>query len=64
MSLTDNTGGDESSIGSVSVRAILATIIVLTVCGLSCLQIEVKEPLYTLAAISVGWYFGQKVNKP
>jgi hypothetical protein len=50
----------ESKVLGVSARGWIAVIIVTTVCILSGLSVEVKEPLYSLAVLSVGWYFGQK----
>lgn len=53
---------DHSRIFGVSLRGWIALGVVLTVCAMSVLMIEVKEPLYTLAGLIVGFYFGQ--NKP
>lgn len=52
--------GRESKILGVSVRGCLALILVLTVCCMAMKQIDVKEPLYSLVLLSVGFYFGQK----
>ena len=60
MSLTDNTGGDESRIGSVSVRAILAFVLVLGVVAHSFYSDEAIKVLERLAEIAIIWYFAQK----
>jgi len=44
----------------VSVRALLAIMLTLTVCFMHLYGIEVKEPLYTLSTMAIGLYFGQK----
>lgn len=56
----------ESRVGGVSVRAIIVTLVVLTVCGMSVAKLKVEEPLYTLVGLTVGYYFGQntKTAKP
>lgn len=51
---------DESKLLGVSMRGWLAFLIVWTVCSMSSSGITVKEPLYTLASMAVGFYFGQK----
>lgn len=56
--------GNGSSIMGVSLRGWLAFLLVLTVCGMSVSQIVVEEPLYSLATLAVGFYFGQNVKKP
>ncbi len=53
--------GMTSSIFHISLRGWLALILVVTVCYMAIMQIEVKEPLYTLATMALGFYFGQKV---
>lgn len=55
-----------SVIFGVSLRGWIALIIVLTVCVMSILALEVKEPLYTLAGLVIGFYFAQsqKPQKP
>lgn len=53
----------ESHIASMSVRALIALIVILTVCYMSITEITVKEPLYTLAGLVVGFFFGA-LTKP
>lgn len=53
----------DSRILGLSVRAVIALIVIITVCAMSLLLIEIKEPLYTLAGLIVGFYFGQN-QKP
>lgn len=50
---------DDSRLFGISLRGLIALIVVLTICVMSCLVIEVKEPLYTLGGLVVGFYFGQ-----
>lgn len=47
----------------ISLRGWIAVIIVLTVCVMSILALEVKEPLYTLAGMVIGYYYAQN-KKP
>lgn len=54
--------GDSKILG-VSVRAWITVLLVSTVCSMSLAEIEVKEPLYSLAGMAVGFYLGQKIQK-
>lgn len=54
---------DTSTILGVSIRGWIAIVVVLTVCLMSGLRIDIKEPLYTLAGLIVGFYFGQNPKK-
>lgn len=47
----------------ISLRGVIAVLVVLTVCFMSLYGLEVKEPLYTLSAMTVGWYFGRQPQK-
>lgn len=53
----------ESKLGSLSVRGLITLIVVVTVCGMSLGKIDVKEPLYTMVGLVVGFYFAQR-EKP
>ena len=70
MSITENTTTEEpSNIRAfnfqVSVRAILATILVGTCCSLHLMGKEVEEPLYSAVLMVLGLYFGNaKQAKP
>ena len=55
---------DESKLFGVSVRGWLAVIIILTVCLMSAFSITIIEPLYSISLLSIGFYFGQKKDKP
>lgn len=55
--------GDESHFFSLSIRSLIVLELVTVVALMSFEQIEVKEPLYTLVGLAVGYYFGQK-EKP
>lgn len=48
---------------NVSLRGWIALLVVATVCVMSYRQLEIKEPLYTLAGLVVGFYFGQTKPK-
>lgn len=52
----------ESHLFNMSVRAWIALMVVGTVCYMSIAQIIVKEPLYTLAGLIVGFFFGQAIK--
>ena len=54
---------DHSRIWGVSLRGWVTLIIVYTVCLMSLFQMDVKEPLYTLAGMVIGYYFAQE-KKP
>jgi hypothetical protein len=54
---------DNSSILGVSIRGWIAMVVVATICLMSGLKIDIKEPLYTLAGLIVGFYFGQNPKK-
>lgn len=43
----------------LSVRGVVVTLMVITVCVCSVMKLEVKEPLYSLAFVAIGYYFGQ-----
>lgn len=53
----------ESSILGISVRAIITFTLVWTVCFMMSNGIDVKEPLYSLVNMAVGFLFGQKTMK-
>jgi len=50
---------DESRLGALSVRGLIALLVVVTICAMSFLVLKVEEPLYTLSSLTVGYYFGQ-----
>ena len=50
----------ESKIMNVSLRGWLALLLVLTVCVMSGLSMAITEPLYSMALLALGYYFGQK----
>lgn len=53
----------ESTIFGMSLRGIIALIIVVTACSISAYGNEIKEPLYTVFIAAVSYYFGQKTSK-
>jgi len=50
----------ESRMFGVTIRGWIAVLIVLTVCAMSLMKIEVKEPLYTLVISAVSFYLGSR----
>ena len=52
----------ECSVWSVSVRGWLALMLVATVCALSGGDVVIREPLYSMAIMVLGFYFGQKTS--
>jgi len=54
---------DDSRLFGISLRGLIALIVVLTVCVMSVIGVLVVEPLYTLAGLIVGFYFGQNQRK-
>lgn len=59
---TNPSTSEESTLFNVSIRAWTLLMLVTTVCIMSVVGIEVKEPLYTLVGLAVGFYFGQKTK--
>ena len=57
--LNSNNDYDEGIFG-LSVRGILTSIIVLTVCGLAICKIPIDETLKAALFITLGFYFGTK----
>ena len=55
---------EDSKLFGISLRGLIALIVVLTICAMSFCVVEVKEPLYTLGGLIVGFYFGQNQRKP
>lgn len=55
----------DSQVLNVSIRAWIALLLVFTVCIMAAFGRDVEEPLYSLALLAVGFYFGQRnaVNK-
>lgn len=53
----------ESHIFNLSARAFIAVMVIGTVCYMSIAGTDVKEPLYTLAGLIAGFFFGQ-ATKP
>ena len=74
MSISDETsgntevitkpGGNDSKIKmfdyDISVRAVLAGMLVATACTMSLLGKKVEEPMYSATLMVLGLYFGQK----
>ena len=51
---------NDSKIFGVSLRVILAIVVLGTVCLMQSLGMKVEEPIYSLALVIAGVYFGQK----
>jgi hypothetical protein len=54
---------DNSKIGGVTLRGWIAVLVILTICSMSIMNIDIKEPLYTLGGLIVGFYYGQHQKK-
>lgn len=54
----------ESQVFGLSIRSIVVILITGTVCYMSLRMLKIEEPLYTLATITIGYYFGQNQTKP
>jgi hypothetical protein len=52
--------GPTSAVFHVSIRAWIALLLTGTVCAMQFSGKVVEEPLYTLATVALGYYFGQK----
>jgi hypothetical protein len=57
----DNVNGDSHFI-KISIRAWIALILVVATCVMSIMAKDVKEPMYSLVTLAVGFYFGQKLK--
>jgi hypothetical protein len=53
----------ESSVLGVSIRAWIASLIVITVCYMCIMGKEVPEPLYGAFMLSLGYYYGSAAIK-
>jgi len=53
---------EESQLMNVSVRGWITVGLVLTVCVMSVLKIDIKEPMYTLVVMAVTFYLGSKTT--
>lgn len=67
MSIGDENKDETKSSGfrllnrfDISIRAVIALLIVGTVCAMSILEIKVEEPLYSAVLMAIGLYFGTK----
>ena len=49
----------ESKMFGVSIRGWLAVLVMFTVCVMSIIKNEIKEPLYTLSVAIMSFYFAQ-----
>lgn len=54
---------NESRAFNVSIRAWVCLLVTLTICYMSVAELEIREPLYTLGGMVIGYYFAQK-EKP
>lgn len=73
--IIEATKSEPSTIGSVSVRAWLAVLITITICGnwtanmvmaslgYTSVNITIPEPLYSAFTMVLGMYFGQALKK-
>lgn len=54
---------DESHIGTISIRGILALILVLTICGLAIFSKVIPDVLSNITISVVSFYFGHQLGK-
>ena len=47
----------------ISVRGFVGMAVVVTLCSMALQQIEIKEPMYTLGGLVVGFMFGSRKQK-
>lgn len=52
----------ESKILGITVRGVIALIVILTVCSMSIMKIPIVEPLYTLVISVSSFYLGSRVG--
>lgn len=50
----------ESKVMGISARGWIAFFLTITVCAMSIVVVDVKEPLYSAFLLALGFYFGQK----
>lgn len=53
----------DSNFWGISIRGWICLMVVGTVCFMSAWNLKVEEPLYTLATVVAGYYFGQQQSK-
>jgi hypothetical protein len=59
--MTERSLGESLAFG-ISVRAWISLMLSGTVCWMAVNSVKVEEPLYTLATIAIGFYFGRQSN--
>ena len=52
----------ESTIFGISLRGIITIIVILTICIMAAMGKTIEEPLYSLGAIVVSFYFGHQIG--
>lgn len=52
-----------SQIGSISIRGLLAILIVVTLCSMQVMKIDITEPFYTMSTVVISFYFGHQVGQ-
>src|ERR1700723_3783291 len=57
--IDNSTVTPNSQLMSVSVRGWITLLVVFTVCLMSIMKIDIKEPLYTMTGMIIAFYFGQ-----
>ena len=51
---------EESMIFGITVRAFIAVVVTMTICGMSIFHATVVEPMYSISIFVIGFFFGQK----
>jgi hypothetical protein len=49
----------DSKLFGMSLRGLIAAVVIITICVMSMCNIKVEEPLYTLCGMVVAFYYGQ-----
>ena len=52
----------ESRILGITVRGVIALVVIITVCAMSLLKIPIVEPLYTLVISVSSFYLGSRIG--
>lgn len=63
VTTTTETTSGKPRLFNVSLRGVIVTLVVITVCVMAFAGRKVEEPLYTLVGLTVGYYFGQNQKK-
>jgi len=60
--LRSDPANDGSQVMGISLRGLIAIFLVLTICSMSLLKEDIKEPLYSIGVMAVSFYFGHQAG--